>query len=395
MSSVEQTHFLSFYGDGPFWTDFLHLLAYPSNTNYIWPFRYPEELVHASLSERVKKGKRERRTLVGAEVIVGTRFQDQVHTNLFIPIRKAYIRRVELQAGIYQFHFFLGDSFDFRNVSSINDLSISVEIENGKLAFCCDYTDGLPDLCPATAEGDNWNSFSRLVSSETVLPINENAANGLWLKVLVGDGESRGLGIGIEKGSESWKWWRRKRANRSLFMYPSQSTRISFAHHLPSLEGKNTTLGEIDINVLSDNSSFELSTVGARAIGNYGVQEFSLAALSPTQITHKISFEFASDKLKSQNDKEVVQTTKYEVPIFVRWSLVHWLRSSALPVLALFLSLFVLGVSGLIERNIGKVIDGSITVSDIFAQWPLVLVVAIASACATLVMPFFKRGSNS
>ena len=348
-----------------------------------------------SLSRKVKEGTHAKRMLLGVEVIVGTRFQAPGNENLFFPIRKAYIRRVELKAGIYQFFFFLGDHFDFRSSSKFGDLSVDVPIGNQKLAFCCDFAAALPHGCPREFEGDNWNKFSKLVSNEYELPINPNAAKSLWLKIMPSDDESGSPKMGIERASNFWRWWRRKSASRGLFMYPSENSRISYAHNVPSLEGKNTTLGEIDIDVSTDSSSVELSTVGARAIGNYGVQEFSLAALRPTKITHKVSFKFKSEILKSQNANLDVHTTTYEIPIFVRWSLVHWLRSSALPVVGLFASLFVLGVSGVIEKNIGKVVDGSITISDIGAQWPLILIVAFASACATLVIPFFKRGSQS
>ncbi len=377
--------FLSFYGDGPYWSDFLHLLAYPPNTNYVWPFRYPSNLLHPEL-ESIVVDPQQAKSLVGTTAVVGTRFQNEQNKDQFIPIRKVTIREVELAAGVCQFHFFLGPHYDFRAFDDLSGASISVNVSNEFLAFFDDRIVEQDRECPSSYEGDNWNKFSLLVASNQF--VTESAREGLWVNVAP---KSKNARFGIQKSGDAFWWWRRRHANRSLYLLPGETLEIDYAHHIPSLKGQNMTLGEIDIELSVDSDDFEISAVGARPIGNYGVQRFSLAALRPTQITHKISIQFANKKLPSQDENYEIYTSSFELPVYVRWSFLHWLRSSAFPVLALFFSLLVLGVAGILEESLPKIIDGTLALSDFSENWIVIAAVVLASASATFAIPYFKE----
>src|SRR5262249_26325520 len=45
---------LAFRADGPYWSDLVHILAYPDGVSYIWPFRYDARYVDPTLIDSLK-----------------------------------------------------------------------------------------------------------------------------------------------------------------------------------------------------------------------------------------------------------------------------------------------------------------------------------------------------
>ncbi len=322
--------------------------------------------------------------------MIGTRFQDQKYFEKFYPIRTAQLKRLQDEAGIYQFHFVLDRAFDYTDAGSLADKGVSVETNTNYLAFLEPKDKNLPSLCSDENESNNWGAFSKIISDERILPIAPQARNALWLHFPKPNTENSNLRRGIQTVSNSMLWWRRRSAERSFYLYAGEKSRLTYAHKVPSLDSVNTTLGEIDIQVEVDTNKLDVGTVGSRAIGNYGVQEITISALKPTYIGRKITYKFSDTELHSQNGKNIISTNAFEIPIFVRWSLLNWVKTSLLPFFILFISLFVLGLSGFLEKNMEKIISGTLSFDVLLQNWQFVIVIILASAAATLAIPFFK-----
>src|SRR5262245_13044391 len=115
---------LSFRADGPYWTDLIHLLAYPEGITYIWPFRYNRARVSAALLS-VFDDARRRRRLKNSPILIAARFHSGGAENRVLPIRLARVIHVGVATGIYSVTFRLGRSVDFSNATDLSSCTFA------------------------------------------------------------------------------------------------------------------------------------------------------------------------------------------------------------------------------------------------------------------------------
>jgi hypothetical protein len=84
-----------------------------------------------------------------------------------------------------------------------------------------------------------------------------------------------------------------------------------------------------------------------------------------------------------------------QLPIAVSWSLRRWFWRRSLPVVILFLAFAMLGTANIIDRNLSKFLDGTLTWSQIAENWPIILIVVIGSGLASLVIPILQGRTNA
>src|SRR3974377_1108561 len=81
---------LSFRADGPFWSDLVHVLAYPDEISYVWPFRYDAGRIEPALRKELSD-LHSRRGLAGSRVLIAARFHTAAASAHLLPLRWARI----------------------------------------------------------------------------------------------------------------------------------------------------------------------------------------------------------------------------------------------------------------------------------------------------------------
>jgi len=159
------------------------------------------------------------------------------------------------------------------------------------------------------------------------------------------------------------------------------SYELTYAHRVPFLEGKNTTIAEIPLDYKPPTTSVELSSPTGTVIGNYQVSHLNLSALRASSSWGEMVIQPHDKVLTAQNNTKI-NTFELKIPFRVERSLWYRFRTIWGFVLLLWLALtLVAGLAGFadIVKNIssGKPIDW-----DLYKYY--LPVSALASALAAL-----------
>jgi hypothetical protein len=374
---------LSFRADGPFWTDLVHLLAYPEGISYIWPFRYDRERIAANVCAEIEDAK-SRRALSGQSVLITARFQTENAKQKLLPIRQATLIGVDVWAGVYSFTFRLGQSFQFQQASDLDSCTTQTQQPFDLLAFREEIKPTLEITKAADLAGTAWKAFVRLVANETKLPINKEATRSLFIYVGV-------PAVGCK--SASVDRIQKSPSGSDVYGYKlkeGQNYEVKYSHFIPSLEGKNTTVREIIVRPQFSDATIQFTETEATLIGNYGTQSLMMGAVSPTAVWHGVAIAPAEKKLISQTSNIEINTHRFQIPVSVRWSLFSWLRRKLLPTAVLFAALVALGIANTIDKNLPKLLDGSLKWSQAWDNRWLIAIVILCAAAASLAIPILQ-----
>ena len=346
---------LTFSGDGPYWSDFLHLPAFPSGFSYRWAFRYSESLVAGSLVRQMaSQGYLD--ALCGKEVVMGARFIHSDTNPLFrhtlVPIRTATITKARLSFGIYQFLFRVGPMFDFSRVESLKRMSVEIPEDvqddlDGKLAFEMPQDLRLPDLSRGD-EGLQWHRFVKLLVNEEVLPIRKDARQAMFMRFETPQYNGEPVSVArIQKTHRHGDVY-------GAVLMEGKTYEVPFAHYIPFLQDKETSLGEIPLTFDYENQNIELTSPQVRVLGNYEDSAFTISALLPSAAWEKLILRPESEELKSQDGDYLISVSSLEIPVKVEWSFVHRLFTRWLWILLLWVAFSLKGLADFLEKLILK-----------------------------------------
>jgi hypothetical protein len=376
---------LSFRADGPYWSDLVHLLAYPVGISYIWPFRYGADLVEPSLRDEFDSVSA-RDNLRGSPILVGARFQT-AQRNKFVPIRRATIIQVDSSTGIYSFLFRLGPAMDFVGKADLATCAVELTQHVDHLAFRADL--GAPILKDAVPGrfGPSWKEFASLIVRERVLPLNGEAKRSVFFHVLPiqsADGDVSPARIFKSWSKEDVFGFQLKEGHRYV---------LKFSHYVPCLE-ENTTVREFIVEPKLPTSNVESNKAQITLIGNYGVESVLLGAARPSETWEELVLAPTEKIYTAQDGTSTVIPHQIKVPVRVTWSLSRWIVRTLLPASLLFIALSVLGAANLFDKLLAKIVDKTLTLNAILDQWPLIALILVASGMASLSIPWLQARIN-
>jgi hypothetical protein len=377
---------LCFRADGPYWFDLVHLLAYPDGVSYLWPFRYDANRIEPTLRSEVDTPGR-RRALSGTRALVAARFHTAAQDRL-VPIRYATIVHVGIFAGIYSFSFRLGQPFGFEGASDLLSCSVQTSQDVEHLTFRENVIPPLSSLSEGDLVGVSWKKFAQLLVRENSLPINDEARHSLFIHM--GGPEDETVAAPIRR-------IRKTKSGEDVYGYQLKEGRkyeLRYSHLVPALEGINTTVREILIEPKFAGESLEVNTTEATLIGNYGAQSLILGAASPTSIWHELRLAPKEKQLTSQDKNININTHPMRLPLAISWSMKRWFWRTLLPSMGLFVALAILGAANLVDRNLPKLLDGSITWSQLTGSWGIITLVLFGSGLASLFIPILQVRSK-
>jgi hypothetical protein len=196
---------LSFRADGPYWSDLIHLLAYPEGVSYIWPFRYSAKRIHADLLREVDDPKT-RKKLRGATAIIAARFQTASAADRILIVRYATIIHADIFAGTYSFYFRLGGAPRFADASDLQSNTTTTAQHVDHLAFRETIRSPLATIESADLIGVSWRHFARLLTLETTLPIAEEAKRSLFIHVGAPSRKGKDVEAQLLWKPTKWPW---------------------------------------------------------------------------------------------------------------------------------------------------------------------------------------------
>lgn len=296
-----KTTVLAFRADGPYWSDLVHLLAYPDGVSYIWPFRYDARLIEPSLrGEFVSE--ESRRKLAGQSVLVGARFSTKF-TDRFIPIRRAHIIHVDSATGIYRWLFRLGEAIDFVGATNLADCAVQISAPVDHLAFRSDIEVPRAFAKDHSTLGASWKAFATLVSREKSFPINPDAKRSIFLHIQPIQSKS-----GMLAPARIFKSWSGKNVY-GFDLRQGHRYELTLSHFVPSLEKTNSTICRISIEPKLPAANVEPNSAELTLIGNYGSETLVLGAAAPSQTWEQLDLIPSEKVYKSQDGtREICRT---------------------------------------------------------------------------------------
>jgi hypothetical protein len=114
------------------------------------------------------------------------------------------------------------------------------------------------------------------------------------------------------------------------------------------------------------------------------------SALSPNAAWREFSLAPKDSTLLSQTQNITIITHKMTVPWKVAWSFTRWVWRSLLPTILLFIALVMVGGASLIDRNLAKILDGTLTWTQVAQRWPLIVLLLIGSALGSIAVPLLQ-----
>jgi hypothetical protein len=363
-------------------------LAYPDEISYIWPFRYDAGRIEPVLREELSDP-HSRRGLAGKPVLVAARFHTADASMLLLPLRWARIIYLEISAGLYSFTFRLGPAYQFQDAADLASRTIQTAMDVEHLAFRAGDLPCSPLALDAEALSVSWKAFAKLLVAESNLPINAEAKRSLYFHIMAptaAGAKTRVTRIRRLPSAEDVYGFRLRQGRQY---------QIKYAHYVPMLEGQDTTIREIMVEPKLASQNIEVNTAEATLIGNYGLDSFFLAAVTPTPMSQIFAIAPKEKMLASQAGAIQINTHRIELPVAVKWSLRWWLLRTFFPGLVLFLALTLIGIANLIEKNFPKLVDGSLKWSDIGSNWYLIVIVLFGSLLASFAVPILQSRSKS
>jgi hypothetical protein len=374
---------LSFRADGPYWPDLVHLLAYPTGISYIWPFRYDAPRVQADLRKELESA-HACRSLAGKPVLIAARFHTASADDRLLPIRYGTLSHVDLSAGIYSFHFRLGLPIQFDKATDLQSCTVQTSQHVDLLAFRERVTPPVPIAQGEHLIGTCWKSFAQLVVRETHLPLKDEAKRSLFINISAPVGKRKTVPVRqISHGFSGPDV-------HGYALKEGSRYEVKYSHYVPILEGANTTVQEITVEPSLAAGNFEVNTAKATLIGNYGTQGLIVGAVNPTAVWHEFAIAPAEKKLLSQSGGIEINTQRMRIPISVSWSLGHWIWRTFFPTVVLFFALTLLGIANMIDRNLEKILSGTLKWSQVIDNWILVAIVIVGSGLASLAIPILQ-----
>jgi hypothetical protein len=332
--------FLCFNGDGPYWSDFVRTISYPSGFSYtVYPFRYDTDLVEPSLAAELGSADGIRQ-IVNTEAVLGARF-GKSHQQFICPIRKVTVTHLEISAGVYSFYFRCGPLLDVRSAHALSDVAISIPpADRARLAsYICFRAPLTPPAFVANdpaAEEQVWANFCELIVREPVLPIKDEARQSLFLRFRTPASGKQAASVSCLETSEG-----RGPTYGAVFL-EGKHYELTYAHRVPFLEGKNTTIAEIPFDYKPPTTSVELSSPTGTVIGNYQVSHLSLSAIRASSSWEEVLIQPHEKVLTAQNSDKI-NAFDIKIPFKVEWSFWYRFRTTWLFVLLLWLALTVVG----------------------------------------------------
>lgn len=376
---------LCFFGDGPYWSDFLYLNAYPTGTSYLHPFRYNSDRVQQSIKDMLDT-EPQRKNMIKRPVFIGSRFVGD-HSDKFLPIRMAEITYVDTDKTVYLFDFRLGHPFDYRSVRSLDEACLDLSglnVSNDELAF------EFPDIglkIGALPDGDEpsvWRQYIYLLSSDQSLPIATNARKSLYFHI----------SLPFQNGTKVPIKPVHKSANSAdiygTVLKEGQNSEFKLSYGAPYLDKTADTVEKyvVDFELPTDN--INLSSKSEDLIGNYGTKLFLAATPAATGSYEKLLIKPQAESYLSQNNKVQILARELPVPIRVESSVWYRLRSRWLPNLILYFAFVALALANQLEKLSPKIIAGTLTLDKVADNWILLSVVAIGSGFATIIINKLK-----
>ena len=370
---------LSFRADGPYWSDLVHILAYPEGISHLWPFRYNAERIEQSLRAELDDA-RSRRAVFGSSALIAARFHTASADDRLLPIRYATIIHVDVSAGIYSFTFRLGQPLKFSDAPNLQGCTVQTNQHVDFLAFRENVCPQIPTASDPELVGICWKSFAHLIAQETMLPINDEAKRSLFIHISAPAEETVPAPLHrVHKTSSGADVY-------GFRLKEGRKYELKYSHYVPVLEGANTTIREIDIEPKFASQNLEINTTEATLIGNYGTQSLVFGAVNPTAVWHDFAIAPKEKKLTSQTQGININTHRMQIPVAVSWSFGLWLWRTFVPMMVLFFAFAALGTATIIERNLPKLLDGSLTWSQVAENWLLILIVVIGSSLASIAI---------
>ncbi len=354
---------LSFRADGPYWSDLIHLLAYPEGISYVWPFRYDARLIEPSLRDDFASASTAK-LLRGTPILVGARFHSR-HTDKFVPIRLANLIQVDSSSGIYSFYFRLGPAMDFVDATDLVSCAVNITQDVDHLAFRTNLTATKYKVASPTKLGPSWKEFASLIANEVVLPINEGAQRSLFFHI-----PPIRSATGDVKPERIFKSW----SGEHVFGFKLKEGRryeLKFSHFVPSLETTNTTIREVLVEPKLPATNLEPNTTHVTMIGNYGVESLLLGAARPSQVWEQLELAPTEKIYTAQDGTTKINSHEIKIPLRVAWSLRRWIGRTFLPAIFLFIALAALGAANILDKMLEKLSEGTLTWNKILMQWPL------------------------
>jgi hypothetical protein len=372
--------FLCFFGDGPFWRDFVLAPAYPSGFSYIWPFRYDDKWVQPKLQTELATPAG-RKKLENTEATLGVRFGNP-HSETVLPLRKITLTHVDTSAGLYSFYFRAGPLVDVQSATELSTVGIPISasekaVVGSSLAFRS--ASSMPAVISTDPDLEDrvWAKLCELICSESVLPINPQAKQSLFLRFGIPSAGLHPVAVECLYTSEG------QGPVYGASFREGQVYEVTYSHRIPWLGGKNTTVSEIPVDYKLPTSSVELNSPTGSVIGNYQVTHISVAALRSSATWEELVIAPRERDLTSQNGDKI-NAFDVKIPFTVKLSILHRFRTTWVYVLLLWLALTMLGVITSIAQLVKDVADGKPIDFGLYKYY--VPLTALASAIVAVVI---------
>jgi hypothetical protein len=375
--------YLSFFGDGPKWDNFVRLAAYPPGFSYFRPFRYRDERIHPELLERLNHLDG-RGNFVDATCVISLRFLSQEQRWLILPLRKACIRHIDRQEGDNSVYFTLGEFADFSSANALRERCIAVpESERTSLSPETIFFESAaepPDdgFVPASRELAAWTHYCDLISAEHELPIREEARNAVYLRFRY---PTNGDSVPTTLLHKS----RQEGSRYGTELKEGGSYEFVYHHRVPALIGSHDAYSPLTLACHTSTSNLELHRAVEEISGNYEHHVLEVSGISPSRTYEELTLAPGTEMINT-NGGQTLYLVSVPLPLRVKWSL--WYRASTRwwRTILLFLSLMA-------ATLFGSVYDARTNDID-FPPIRSLLAPLIISTVATLMISSLQGSKN-
>jgi hypothetical protein len=327
---------LSFYADVGIWDNLIYVPGYPSGMSYFRPFRYRDKWISNELQEELKEtGSREK--LVGAHVILATRFGAEEYRSLILPIRNVEITHIDYIPDNICIYFKLGPFFtiDFNQEIISQCLKFNSEdsgIPKGHLFFRCDAREVPKPWGINKNENEIWIQWINKICNDKSLPFNDKARRSVFFRISGMRGKKT---LEIKKIFSSWNMG-------PIYGFMAQEGcryELTYLHRVPSLFNTNKSIPKFQVApVAASASNWEFSKIDEEISSNYQAHAITMGTLAPSATWEQIRLKPDKEELKIESSEQI-----YTVPFnfYIRIKKSNWLRFRTVYIWLILLGLFV------------------------------------------------------
>jgi hypothetical protein len=388
--------FLCFFGDGPYWKDFVYIPAYPAGFSYQkWAFRYTSEWVASAVNVEAQQQQQKKIQISG---ILGVRFSTK-HPEKLLPLRKIEVTWIDLAGGITQFYFRVQALLDFTKFATLENACLTIPPEElatdgqvkSTLAFKSSVaTDSLP-WCSSETEGAAWGKLLDLIEGNVNVGLKVELKSATYFRFSnISDAKTRTIQPTELEVSQG------KGPIYGALLKEGREYKVQLSHRILG-EAHDGTAPILPLALELPTTNLQLTEPALEVVGWYQTTPIVFKALRADQ-AHQVLV-IRSDKKKGKE----IEDAKAEdgnldlflpIPLRVSIGWLYRLRTNWALRIGLAVVLTIQASLAYFKDFMDKLLEGKASLSDLITFWPVFLLLFALGAVASIFVTLLSGGKQ-